>query len=135
MTHHTSATRPTNLNDAPIHFANFTYKGGGLCEHIRDRDFGALWDGPEGLPLTHLAGSGEVETNFRFTMVPRFVTCEECLLLMGRPGLLKDPKKTLQDLLGAIRDFMENDDSDGDIIEAAGPWIEAGCPGLEVDGG
>jgi hypothetical protein len=76
--HPTAATRPTNLRDASIHFAKHTSKGGGLCEDIRERHFGALWDGSLG-SLTHMAGSGDNKTNFRFTMNRNFVTCEKCL--------------------------------------------------------
>ena len=119
--------RPTNLTDKdPVHFARYASKGGVPCDEMKDRDFGALWNGVEGFSNTGQAGQGAEPTNFRFTIHPQFVTCSECI------EIISHDTDTLQELLRAVREWMGTDEPGSpEIIEAAGEWIEAGCPGLK----
>jgi hypothetical protein len=72
-------TRPTNITeDDVVHYATNTTTGGIVCEP--HRPFGCLWRSPiEGDVNTFIAGEGDLDTNFRFTLIASLATCKKCL--------------------------------------------------------
>lgn len=105
--HATRATRPRNLDrNSVIHFARFANKGGLVCEP--ERSFDALWDDERHSDI-YQSGSGNEETNFRFSRTPEHVTCPDCLEILSERTGTPAPKNAAR-IAAVLTDYHHGSD-------------------------
>jgi hypothetical protein len=88
----------------------------------------------EGAPVHHLSIIADLVSDLQSTRMDAGVEPEgtqHALLVEPLTPEASDKAKTVQELLRTVVDWMGNDNPGApEIIEEAGEWMEAGCPGL-----